>query len=239
MTCKRDPIGDAMLHACGMLGSDGVHNATGKLVSAFHKQSSPNNSTNISVHDLCALAGACEAAGHEHLVLTAIRQEIGKHALAMTPESVNTDHLLNGVLTGVKEAAEVADAYRASVDPNGPGGTRMTDSESVRMLAVVGEVIQAYRNLERDLLAARGGPREVGGGEGVFAYIRKEIFGLSQIDFAKALTINQSTISRWEAGELKPSHDDMRAIRELATQRDIKWDDKIFWSAPNTGEAAA
>ena len=69
------------------------------------------------------------------------------------------------------------------------------------------------------------------------AHLRKNIFELSQRDFAAAIGVNQSTVSRWEAAELEPSRSEMAAIRALAERRAIEWHDRWFFEAP-AGEAA-
>jgi DNA-binding transcriptional regulator YiaG len=70
------------------------------------------------------------------------------------------------------------------------------------------------------------------------AHIRKIKFGLSQADFAKALGRNQSTISRWESGELEPSRDEMGLIRDLARGNGIPWDDCWFFELPPSATAS-
>lgn len=67
-------------------------------------------------------------------------------------------------------------------------------------------------------------------------YIRTEIFKLKQAEFAAVAGVKQSTVSRWENG-VAPSLEEMRAIRQAAADREIKWNDAWFFSAPN--EAAA
>lgn len=59
--------------------------------------------------------------------------------------------------------------------------------------------------------------------------IRKHIFAMSQVQFADALKVNQSTVSRWENGVLEPSRDEMRVIRELAIVLGKRWDDRWFF----------
>lgn len=61
--------------------------------------------------------------------------------------------------------------------------------------------------------------------------VRKNVFDLSQESFAKALGVNQSTVSRWENGTLEPSRSEMEGIRGLARQRNVKWDDRWFFDA--------
>lgn len=71
------------------------------------------------------------------------------------------------------------------------------------------------------------------------AHLRKVVFRLSQREFAIEIGVNQSTVSRWEAGELEPSRSEMAAIRALAERRAIDWQDRWFFEAPPTPEAAA
>lgn len=67
-----------------------------------------------------------------------------------------------------------------------------------------------------------------------FSFIRKTIFKLSQAEFAKVAGVTQATVSRWESGELIPSHDEMARIREEAEKRNIPWNDAWFFTAPST-----
>ena len=69
-------------------------------------------------------------------------------------------------------------------------------------------------------------------------HIRKSIFDLTQAEFAKALSVNQSTVSRWERGELAPSLDELATIRALADARGIKWSDTWFFDSPTEPEEA-
>lgn len=80
-------------------------------------------------------------------------------------------------------------------------------------------------------------------------YIRKDLFGLTQQTFAAALGTSQPTVSRWElpeghADRLAPSRDEMAAIRVLARERGIEWNDSWFFDGPlpvagDTGVAPA
>lgn len=64
------------------------------------------------------------------------------------------------------------------------------------------------------------------------AYVRNHVFKLSQLEFAKLVGVNQSTVSRWEAGRLDPSRSEMEAIRKLAAERQVSWDDRWFFEVP-------
>ncbi len=74
-----------------------------------------------------------------------------------------------------------------------------------------------------------------------FAHIRKIIFHMSQAEFAAAVSVNQSTVSRWERDELQPSVGELAAIRRLAVERDVEWSDRWFFdpAAPAESEGAA
>ena len=59
-------------------------------------------------------------------------------------------------------------------------------------------------------------------------YIRKKIFGLSQVRMAAAINTTQATISRWEtAGTIQPWG--QLAYREYAKNRGIAWNDAWFF----------
>lgn len=60
-------------------------------------------------------------------------------------------------------------------------------------------------------------------------HIRKKVFGMSQAQFAEALGVSQSTVSRWDSGTAVPTQTEMEAIRELASKRSIEWNDSWFF----------
>lgn len=64
-------------------------------------------------------------------------------------------------------------------------------------------------------------------------YIRKNIFKVTQSDFADLVGVTQATVSRWEKDNetASPSLIDMRAIREAAQKRGIRWNDTYFFTA--------
>jgi len=62
--------------------------------------------------------------------------------------------------------------------------------------------------------------------------IRKEILGLSQGELARVAGTTQSTVSRWERGEMEPDREQMAAIRKLAVERGIQWEDSWFFEPP-------
>lgn len=49
--------------------------------------------------------------------------------------------------------------------------------------------------------------------------IRKKVLGLSQTDLARIAGVKQSTVSRWESGELSPSLSDVSKIVTAAGGR--------------------
>lgn len=62
--------------------------------------------------------------------------------------------------------------------------------------------------------------------------IRKNVFGLTQTEFAAIAGVVQATVCRWEKGILHPSLIEMRAIRSAAKERGVKWNDELFYSIP-------
>lgn len=64
-------------------------------------------------------------------------------------------------------------------------------------------------------------------------HIRKNVFGLTQQEFASVAGVQQSTISRWENNEAAPTLDEMARIRAEAVKRKLKakWDDKLFFAS--------
>ncbi|WP_349366752.1 MAG: helix-turn-helix transcriptional regulator [Nitratireductor rhodophyticola] len=64
-------------------------------------------------------------------------------------------------------------------------------------------------------------------------YIRKEVFGATQAEFAALAGVTQASVSRWEKG-VAPSLDDMQAIRIAASEQGIKWKDEWFFQSPET-----
>lgn len=62
--------------------------------------------------------------------------------------------------------------------------------------------------------------------------IRKNVFRLKQQEFAAIAGVQQSTVSRWERGELAPSLEEMAAIRAAAKGK-RGWSDRLFFEAPS------
>lgn len=63
-------------------------------------------------------------------------------------------------------------------------------------------------------------------------YIRRNIFKATQAEFAVVAGVTQATVSRWEGG-VSPSLDEMKAIREAASERGIDWSDAWFFEVPD------
>lgn len=59
--------------------------------------------------------------------------------------------------------------------------------------------------------------------------IRRNVFGVTQTEFAAIAGVSQSLVSRWEKGDRKPSLPDLRRIRAEARRRGIKWNDSWFF----------
>ncbi|TIN80733.1 helix-turn-helix transcriptional regulator [Mesorhizobium sp.] len=68
-------------------------------------------------------------------------------------------------------------------------------------------------------------------------HIRREVFKVTQAEFAVLAGVTQASVSRWEAGGA-PSLDEMQAIRKAAADRAIAWNDAWFFEAPAQENAA-
>lgn len=68
-------------------------------------------------------------------------------------------------------------------------------------------------------------------------FIRKDVLSLSQAELAAVAEVSQGTVSKWEAGELAPSLDEMSKIRDAAIARGVAWDDRWFFDAPAEARA--
>lgn len=68
-------------------------------------------------------------------------------------------------------------------------------------------------------------------------HIRREIFKVTQSEFAALAGVTQASVSRWEAGGA-PTLDEMQAIRTAAADRGIEWNDAWFFEAPASEDAA-
>lgn len=64
-------------------------------------------------------------------------------------------------------------------------------------------------------------------------HIRKNVFAVTQSEFAAVAGVTQATVSRWENG-VAPSLEEMQAIRSAASERGIAWNDALFFEAPET-----
>lgn len=59
--------------------------------------------------------------------------------------------------------------------------------------------------------------------------IRKLVLNITQNELAEIAGVSQATVSRWENGSLEPDRDQLSLIRQSAIQRNIKWDDSLFF----------
>ena len=73
------------------------------------------------------------------------------------------------------------------------------------------------------------------------SYLRKKVLKVTQAEMARIAGTSQTTVSRWEAGELDPGMGQLRAIREAALARGVEWNDGWLLEAPGpaNGEPAA
>ena len=69
--------------------------------------------------------------------------------------------------------------------------------------------------------------------------IRTHVLKISQAEMAAIVGASQSTVSRWEAGEMNPDIAHMAAIRREASKRKIKWRDEWFFNPAPVSEKAA
>jgi DNA-binding transcriptional regulator YiaG len=63
-------------------------------------------------------------------------------------------------------------------------------------------------------------------------HIRKAVLGMSQAEMAQIACVSQGTVSKWERGDLSPSHTEMSAIRAEAAKRGLAWNDSWFFEDP-------
>jgi len=61
--------------------------------------------------------------------------------------------------------------------------------------------------------------------------IRKNVFCVTQQEFATIANVTQSSVSRWESG-IAPTLEEMANIRNAALSRGLVWDDRWFFEAP-------
>lgn len=74
-------------------------------------------------------------------------------------------------------------------------------------------------------------------------HIRKRVLKVPQAVLAGIAGTTQGTVSRWEAGKLEPTREQMSRIRDEAKRRGLDWKDDWFFDAESipedTAEAAA
>ncbi len=76
------------------------------------------------------------------------------------------------------------------------------------------------------------------------AFIRTELFKVTQAVFGEIAGAAQGTVSRWELPEnhpdrLEPSREQLGSIRESAKQRGIQWRDEWFFDLPDGASSAS
>jgi transcriptional regulator with XRE-family HTH domain len=64
-------------------------------------------------------------------------------------------------------------------------------------------------------------------------HVRKSVLKLSQAELAKIARVSQGTVSKWEAGQLEPSRDELDRIRLEAVERGLDWEDRWFFETPD------
>lgn len=62
--------------------------------------------------------------------------------------------------------------------------------------------------------------------------VRRKVFNVPQSEFAEIAGTSQASISRWEKGDLEPSHSEMDRIRSEAAKRGLPWHDSFFFEVP-------
>ena len=67
-------------------------------------------------------------------------------------------------------------------------------------------------------------------------HIRKNVLGLSQLEMAKIVGTNQSTVSRWETGASSPTLEELVCIRAYAVDRGIVWCDSWVFETPDAAQ---
>ena len=71
------------------------------------------------------------------------------------------------------------------------------------------------------------------------ARIRKELLGLTQVEFAALTGVTQATVSRWERGELFPNLRELALIREAAkAKKPEEWDDSLLFERASNRRVA-
>lgn len=63
-------------------------------------------------------------------------------------------------------------------------------------------------------------------------YIRTQIFGVTQGEFAAICGVSQATISKWERDACSPPLSNLAAIRKEARRRRLGMPDAVFFDAP-------
>lgn len=73
-------------------------------------------------------------------------------------------------------------------------------------------------------------------------FVRTKVFNQTQASFAKLAGVAQGTVSKWEAGNLAPSQDEMQRIRSAAIRSALQWNgenwqDEWFFVTPKGASA--
>lgn len=63
-------------------------------------------------------------------------------------------------------------------------------------------------------------------------HIRRDVFAVSQVQFAEIAGTTQPSVSRWERGVQEPCHSEMERIRLAAVRRGLRWNDRWFFEMP-------
>jgi predicted transcriptional regulator len=69
--------------------------------------------------------------------------------------------------------------------------------------------------------------------------IRKNLFAISQAEFGNIAGVNQSTVARWESGQISPTLYEIARIRGEAILRGLRWDDSVLFTPDTSLPAVA
>lgn len=143
-----DSIEDAIMRACGELGTKRVADAIGKTDGWVRSISDPDNERKANIFQCIAIDTAMVEAGFEPPILGVYQRKI---------EAVEAGHTAKPVLErytrAVSAIGDVGNAIEAANDPHGPAGEHWTNAEYSELCRAFDEAENTLAQMRRDARA--------------------------------------------------------------------------------------
>lgn len=149
----------AMMQIIGVMTPEGAGAEVGKSSQLLYRWADPDCEAGPTITQALSLDVAYQRAGFGPGPIGQVYQRLLADAAVEHSASDPADRLLSVLSHAGKLAGEI----RAAMDPNSPGGRKLTYTEQATLQGEISEAIRALQSLSLDVDAYATGPRAVGG----------------------------------------------------------------------------